>query len=100
METPYTDLRFSHNQLNILREIKIRNTVPRKHIDKKRETKYAFLFKYHLIDYADKTQTTYKLSDKAQMLLRYNFERKYQYWISIALSASALAISIIALCYN
>ena len=75
MSTNYKDLELSSSQIRLLKKIKLLRKVSRKEIEKCKtddsHNRYNFLFKYSLIDYADREHQFYTLSDKALMYLRY-----------------------------
>lgn len=97
MPMSYTDLKLSSNQIRILKDIKRKVLVPIETIEKEKQGKYKFLYKYHLIDYSDSSHKFYSLSDKAIMLLRYRNESNLRFYLPIVLSVVAIIISIVSL---
>ena len=97
MSTPYTDLKFTKSQIRILKRFRRMGKVPVEVVEKHKNGKYKFLYKYSLIDYADKSRQYFALSDKGVMFLLYHGESKYRFYLSTILSVVAIIISIIAL---
>lgn len=97
MPTSYQDLRFTQQQIAIMKRIRCMKRIKRINIDKEKKGKYAFLFKYSLIDFANNEHTYYKLSDKGVMYLLYHRESAIKFYLPLFLSIVAIIISIIAL---
>ena len=97
MNTPYIELRFTKQQIRILKNIRRKRKIPVEQIEKHKFEKYRFLYKYALIDYSDASHKYYSLSDKGNMILLYRKESRYRFYLPLFLSVIAIIISIIAL---
>ncbi len=98
MPIPFSELKLSKHEIRILKQIRRKGSIPRNKID--HNPKYLFLLKYFLIDYADTMHENYKLSDKAQMYLRYKKNDDFRFWFPNIISVIALIISIVAIASN
>lgn len=98
MPTPFTQLQLGPSQVKILKRIRRKKSISKAKVDGNPE--YDFLRKYSLIDYADPEHLHYKLSDKAQMYLRYKKSDDFRFWFPNIISVIALIISIIAITSN
>lgn len=94
MSTDYKDLEFSKAEKGILKSFSNNRRIP---LSIKGNPKYAFLFKYYLLDYSDHSHQFYCLSDKARFYLRYNRKDHFRFWFPVVLSILAIIISIVAL---
>ena len=94
MTTHYKDLELSHAELRILKRLRNKRRIPR---SIKERPEYRFLFKYYLIEFADREHQYYSLSDKGRFLLRYRTKDRFRFWFPVVLSILALLISIVSL---
>lgn len=96
MPTPYQELRFSHSQIRILKRLKRLGEINRLKIENHKNDKYAFLYKYNLIEY-NENHTAFKLSDKGCMCVNRRRESLIRFYLPLIISIIAIVISIIAL---
>ncbi len=90
----YKDLFLSSSEKRILKRFSHIKHIPKSIHD---NPKYNFLFKYYLLDYADSTHSSYRLSDKAHFLIRYELKDKWRFMIPVLISVFALILSIISI---
>lgn len=97
MPTSISELELSASQIQILKAIQHKGSVPKSEIQKHQQSRYKFLFYYSLLDNCPNNYNEYCLSLKAENYLRYKSKQNLKFCIPLIISILALGVSIISM---